>query len=91
MKFIQFKANNDRNMTELNKNKQRRLCKLIIYTKKLPFKEGLHYYRSYVKVVDNKPLHNKLIKEMSEDINKYNSESTDNASVITDNVILDLD
>ena len=91
MKFIQFKANNDRNMTELNKNKQRRLCKLIIYTEKLRFKEGLHYHRSYVKVVDNKPLHNKLIKEMSEDINKYNSESTDNASVITDNVILDLD
>ena len=91
MKFIQCKANNDRNMTELNKNKQRRLCKLIIYTEKLPFKEGLHYYHSYIKVLDNKPLHNKLIKEMSEDINKYNSESTDNASVITDNVILDLD
>ena len=91
MEFIQFKANKDRNMKEINKGMTKKLCKLIIYTEKTPFKDGFYYHRSIVKVVDNKKLYDKLIKEMIEDKIKYDDELADKTNVKTEDDILDLD
>ena len=90
MEFIQFKPNKDRNMKEVNKDNQKKLCKLIIHTEKTPFKDGLYYHRSFVKVVENEKLHRKLLKEMSEDKVKYTNELAENANIKTEED-LDLD
>ena len=89
--YIQFKANKDRNMKEINKGMTNKLYKLIIYTEKTPFKDGFYYHRSIVKVVDNKKLYDKLIKEMIEDKIKYDDELADKTNVKTEDDILDLD
>ena len=89
--YIQFKANKDRNMKEINKGMTKKLCKLIIYTEKTPFKDGFYYHRSIVKVGDNKKLYDKVIKEMIEDKVKYDDELADKTNVKTEDDILDLD
>ena len=91
MEYIQFKGSKDRNMKEINKDYQKKLCKLIIYTEKTAFKEDLYYHRSIVKVVDNKKLYDKLNKEMIEDKIKYDDELADKTNVKTEDDILDLD
>ena len=90
MEYIQFKANKDRNMKEINKDYQKKLCKLIIHTEKTPYKDNHYYHRSLIKVVENEKLYRKLLKEMSEDKVKFTNELAENANIKTEED-LDLD
>ena len=81
MQYIQFKANKERNMKEINKDYQKKLCKLIIHTEKTPFKGDHYYHHSFIKVVENEKLYRKLLKEMSEDKVKYINELAENANI----------
>ena len=92
MEFIQFKPNKDRNMKEVNKDNQKKLCKLIIHTEKTPFKGDHYYHRSFIKVVENEKLYRKLLKEMSEDKVKYTNELAENANIkAEEDLDLDID
>ena len=90
MQYIQFKANKERNMKEINKDYQKKLCKLIIHTEKTQYKGDHYYHRSFIKVVENEKLYHKLLKEMSEDKVKFTNELAENANIKTEED-LDLD
>ena len=77
-------------MKEINKDYQKKLCKLIIHTEKTPYKDNHYYHRSLIKVVENEKLYHKLLKEMSEDKVKYTNELAENANIKTEED-LDLD
>ena len=92
MQYIQFKANKERNMKEINKDYQKKLCKLIIHTEKTPFKGDHYYHRSFIKVVENEKLYCKFLKEMSEDKVKFTNELAENANIkAEEDLDLDLD
>ena len=90
MQYIEFKGSKDRNMKEIIKYYQKKLCKLIIHTEKTPYKGDHYYHRSLIKVVENEKLYRKLLKEMSEDKVKYTNELAENANIKTEED-LDLD
>ena len=92
MEYIQFKGSKDRNMKEINKDYQKKLCKLIIHTEKTLYKDNHYYHRSLIKVVENEKLYRKLLKEMSEDKVKFTNELAENANIkAEEDLDLDID